>query len=133
MNKKEKKEETAILEKTIIKIGALLALEFEKKGAKIIADNKAHTRDVDPMIPGTKVVTIFGFCDIRQFTDTTEVLQEDIMIFVNKIAEIVHSIVDKFSGAPNKNIGKAFLLVWKYPVEDEHYDSQRQVLVPKKI
>lgn len=66
--------ETVILEQTIIKIGALLALGFGEAGVKIIADNMANTGDVDPMIPGNKVVAIFGFCDIRQFTDTTEIL-----------------------------------------------------------
>ena len=40
------------------------------------------------------------------------------MLFVNEIAEIVHSIVDHFSGAANKNIGDAFLLVWKFREED---------------
>ena len=30
--------------------------------------------DVNPMIPGNKVIAIFGFCDIRNFTDATEVL-----------------------------------------------------------
>jgi len=30
------------------------------------------------------------------------------MVFVNEIAEIIHSRVDYFSGAPNKNIGDAF-------------------------
>ena len=25
--------------------------------------------EINPMIPGRKVVAIFGFCDIRQFTD----------------------------------------------------------------
>ena len=39
------------------------------------------------------------------------------MIFVNEIAEIVHGTVDRFSGAANKNIGDAFLLVWKFPKE----------------
>lgn len=39
------------------------------------------------------------------------------MAFVNEIGEIVHGIVDQFSGAPNKNIGDAFLLVWKF---DDH-------------
>lgn len=63
------------------------------------------------MIPGKKMMAIFGFCDIRNFTDATEILQEDVMVFVNEIAEIVHSIVDHFSGAANKNIGDAFLLV----------------------
>ena len=134
-SKKEKKEgpyETVILEQTIIKIGALLALGFGEAGAKIIADNMANTGDVDPMIPGNKVVAIFGFCDIREFTDTTEILQEEVMLFVNEIAEIVHGIVDSYSGAANKNIGDAFLLVWKYPEEDVLYDSTIDNLVPKK-
>ena len=34
------------------------------------------------------------------------------MVFVNQIGEVVHSIVDRFLGAANKNIGDAFLLVW---------------------
>jgi len=36
------------------------------------------------------------------------------MVFVNEVAEIVHSTVDSFSGSANKNIGDAFLLVWKF-------------------
>lgn len=62
-------------------------------------------------------MAIFGFCDIRNFTDATETLQTEVMVFVNKIAEIVHSQVDKYLGAANKNIGDAFLLVWKFPDE----------------
>ena len=57
---------------------------------------------------------IFGFCDIRNFTDATEVLQTEVMMFVNQVAEVVHSVVDKFQGSANKNIGDAFLLVWKF-------------------
>ena len=44
------------------------------------------------MLPGIKVVSIFGFCDIRNFTDTTEELQEGVMLFVNEISEIVHGV-----------------------------------------
>jgi len=43
----------------------LLALGFGEAGVKIIADNMASNGDVDPMIPGNKIVGIFGFCDIR--------------------------------------------------------------------
>lgn len=35
------------------------------------------------------------------------------MIFVNEIALVVHSTVDSHLGSANKNIGDAFLLVWK--------------------
>jgi len=50
--------------------------------------------EVNPMLPGKKTMAIFGFCDIRNFTDATEILQEDVMVFVNEIADITHSIVD---------------------------------------
>jgi len=55
------------------------------------------------------------------------------MLFVNEIGEIVHGIVDKYSGAANKNIGDAFLLVWKFTndclVTDKFKDVVR--LLPK--
>ena len=116
-NKKKKKvntSETVILEQTIIKIGALLALGFGEAGARIIGDNMSGNGDVDPIVPGKKVVGIFGYCDIRRFIDTSEALQEDVMIFINEIAEIVHREVDYYSGAPNKNVGDSFLMVWKF-------------------
>ena len=112
--KRETTYETNILEKTILKLGALLALGFGEAGSNIIAQNMSKSGEVDPMIPGKKVMAIFGFCDIRNFTDATEVLQEGVMVFVNEIAEIVHGTINEFSGAANKNIGDAFLLVWKF-------------------
>ncbi len=33
---------------------------------------------------------IYGFCDIRNFTDATEILKEEVLLFVNAIAEVVH-------------------------------------------
>ncbi len=91
--------ETRILENSINKICSLLAVGFGDAGAEVIANNIRSGGDLNPMIPGNKVVAIFGFCDIRNFTDTTEVLQEDIMEFVNTIADIVHTEVSsgKFS------------------------------------
>ena len=85
--------ETRILENSINKICSLLAVGFGDAGAEVIANNIRSGGDLNPMIPGNKVVAVFGFCDIRNFTDTTEVLQEDIMEFVNTIADIVHTEV----------------------------------------
>ena len=67
------------------------------------------------MLPGQRQCAIFGFCDIRNFTDATEILQEEVMVFVNTVAQVVHKAVDIFQGSTNKNIGDAFLLVWKIP------------------
>ena len=92
--KKTETMETVILEQTIVKIGALLALGFGEAGSKIIAQNMASGGEVNPMLPGQKIIAIFGFCDIRNFTDATEVLQEGVMVFVNEIGAIVHGLVD---------------------------------------
>ena len=35
------------------------------------------------------------------------------MQFVNSVAGIVHFATNKYHGAVNKNIGDAFLLVWR--------------------
>lgn len=124
-SKKKSKEaplETVMLEQTLIKIGGLLALGFGEAGSSIIAKNMSGGEDINPMLAGQKVICIFGFCDIRNFTDATEELQEGVMLFVNEIGEIVHGIVDRYSGAANKNIGDAFLLVWKFDEDSMELD-----------
>lgn len=72
--KKDEPMETTMLESTLSKIGALLALGFGEAGSEIIAKNMEKGGDVNPMLPGIKQMYIFGFCDIRNFTDATEVL-----------------------------------------------------------
>lgn len=52
-----------------------MAVGFGDAGAEIIADNMRSGGDLNPMVPGQKVTAIFGFCDVRQFTDATEILQ----------------------------------------------------------
>jgi class 3 adenylate cyclase len=106
--------ETLVIEEAINKISELLMLGFGNAGCRIIS-NLLFEMDhgLDELFHGEKTYAIFGFCYIMDFTTTTEVLQEDVMLFVNTIAEIVHCSVDEFSGAANKNIGDAFLIVWK--------------------
>jgi len=107
--------ETVILEKTIIKLGSLLALGFGEAGANIIGHNMDRTESVgvNAMIPGERVQCIIGIARIRNFAIATEVLQEKIMTFVNQIAEIVHGVVDEYQGAPNKNNGESFVIIWQ--------------------
>merc|ERR1719382_179061 len=83
-NVKEQTLETKILENAIVKLGKLLALGFGEAGSEIIVKNMDDdSATVNAMIPGNKVEAVFGFCDIRNFTDTTEVLQDKVMVFVN--------------------------------------------------
>ena len=67
--------QTKTLEKCINKICRLLAVGFGEAGGEIIAANLTNSGDLNPMLPGRKIIAIFGFCDIREFTAATEVLQ----------------------------------------------------------
>lgn len=123
MNKKKSKKkveqlETHVLEDTIMKIGYLLALGFGEAGSEIIAKNMKSGGELNPMAAGQKVMAIFGFCDIHHFAEANEVLDTEIMVFVNTIADTVHAQVDRYGGSANKNIGEAFLMIWKFKKED---------------
>ncbi|KAH7331499.1 hypothetical protein KP509_20G036800 [Ceratopteris richardii] len=109
--------ETRVVEAALIKIARLTKVALGDAGMDILSVNLKGTA-FNPMIPGKKIRACFGFCDIRNFTDATECLQEDVMVFVNKIADLVHNKVVIYHGYPNKNIGDAFLLVWKKTISD---------------
>lgn len=118
-NKKFKKYtddnyEVIQIKNSIIKISALLSICFGEAGADMIKQNLQKGKEFNAMLEGKKKSAIFGFCDIRQFPIVNEALQEKTMIFVNQISEIVHSSIDRFSGATNKNIGDSYLSAWRF-------------------
>ena len=67
----------------IIKISELLVIGLGEAGTELIARNIENHGSLNVMMPGKKIMGIFGFCDIRNFTDATEVLQAQVMVFVN--------------------------------------------------
>lgn len=107
--------ETSFLMSTILRIGSLMKVGFGSAGVEIIRNNLQKGQSKNSIIlnsQGTTVSCIFLFCDIRQFTDATESLQEEVFVFTNRIAAVVHSICHSYGGAANKNVGDAFLLSW---------------------
>jgi hypothetical protein len=46
-------------------------LGFGEAGAEIIAENMSKGGEINPMLPGKKMMAIFGFVEIRQFSETT--------------------------------------------------------------
>jgi class 3 adenylate cyclase len=119
--------ETSFLMSTILRIGSLMKVGFGSAGVEIIRRNleRGQTKNMlDLNSQGSTVSCIFLFCDIRQFTDATECLQEEVFVFTNRIAGVVHSICHSYGGSANKNIGDAFLLSW---ILDESGDSGTMV------
>ena len=127
--------ETTILLTNILKIVRLMRVGFGEAGASVIADNlqRSSGGTLTLVGPGKEIYSIFGFCDIRQFTDTTECLQEEVMVFVNRIASILHGIVVQCSGQANKNIGDAFLLTWKIDSEKHRTEEDRMKLADQAL
>jgi len=117
--------ETEILEITLMKMAGLLQIGFGEAGAEIIGKNLSSA-GLNVMIPGSKVFAIYGFCDIRKFNDSTEYLKEHVMSFVNQIAEIVHERCHRFKGKVNKNIGNSFLLVWRFPEQEQEETTKKK-------
>lgn len=115
----DEKYEIKVIQSAIVKISALLAIGFGEAGGEIIKENLSSGSELNPMLKGKRRIAIFGFCDIHNFPDVNEALQERSIVFVNEIAEIVHSSVDQYGGAANKNIGDAFLMVWKFPTPEK--------------
>lgn len=120
--------ETNLLENTIKKIGGLLRVGFGQAGAPIIANNlRSSSGGFNPMVEGRKINAIFGFISIMQFDASTEVLQQDVLLFVNNISKVVHDVVMAWGGAPNKNLGEAYLLTWLLDPPEETAEA-----TPKK-
>jgi class 3 adenylate cyclase len=111
----------------IQKITTLLRIGFGEAGAEIISKNMSveggSSQGLDPMIPGKRMYAIFGFCDIHEFDMCTEVLEDEIMTFVNSVARIVHDQVTRWGGTCNKNLGNAFLMIWRIGDEEDLIDN----------
>lgn len=108
---------TQMLEQTIFKIGTLLQKGYGELGAKVVAGiiNNSGEEFIDLMEQGSRMQVIFSVCRIKQFTETTESLQDEIIVFVNKIVKIIHEVAKRWDGHPAKNYGDKYLLIWKLP------------------
>lgn len=70
-------------------------------------------------IPGRKVNMIFSICQIRQFSETTDCLQDEIIVFVNKIVKIIHECTKRWEGVPTNNNGDKYILTWRLPTSSD--------------
>jgi class 3 adenylate cyclase len=124
---------SSFLMSTILRIGSLMKVGFGSAGVEIIRNNLERGQSKNMLIlnsQGSTVSCIFLFCDIRQFTDATECLQEEVFVFTNRIAAVVHSICHAYGGSANKNIGDAFLLSWSLEEQLQIPGSQTSDIGP---
>ena len=113
--------ETEQLINAISKIADLLRKCWGVAGAGIISEN-LRTKDgktvvFNPMVKGKRVYALFGFIAINDFSKLLRDLDNDVMILINDVARVVHDEVYRWalgdSGQCNKNLGSAFLMVFR--------------------
>jgi len=118
------------IDQSLFKISKLLMLCYGEAGATVVSrmiNNESAVLDFANE-RGNKVMAIFAYCDIRNFTDATEVFQETVISFVNHVANIVHTQTVRHGGQPNKNIGDAFLLVWRLSKTPEEFHKLKPIV-----
>jgi len=113
--------DSAKLEKTILKLGSLLVVGFGEAGAKIVGSSIKDAQSIG-VRPGRIIDGVFGYITIEDFGIVTEVLQDGIVVLVNRLAEIVHGIIDEYNGFTCRNTGSGFLVLWTLPTGEEEQE-----------
>lgn len=126
--------ETEQLINAIAKIADLLRKCWGVAGAGIISSNLARTGGktvvFNPTVPGKRVYALFGFVAIKEFDKLLRSLDKDVMILINDVARVVHDEVYRWalgdSGQCNKNLGSAFLMVFRIGDFTEVHDKKKR-------
>lgn len=114
--------ETEQLINAVSKITDLLRKCWGVAGADIISTNLATregalTEVFNPTVPGKSVYALFGFAAINGFDHALKNLGGDVMVLINDVAKVLHDEVFRWgfgdSGQCNKNLGAAFLMVFR--------------------
>jgi class 3 adenylate cyclase len=105
------------LEATVLKLGSLLCVGLGQAGSKAITSSiSSHQRSSLGQPDGRTVNGVFGFIYIRHFSTVTQILRDNTLLLINRIAEIVHGIVDEHNGficRNNTGSSGGFLIMWK--------------------
>jgi class 3 adenylate cyclase len=73
---------------------------------------------INPLLPGKKIFGVFCFISIHHFDKLSLDLREDVLLYANTVARMVHCVSETYQGQINKNLGDMFLLVWKFTEDD---------------
>lgn len=127
--------ETEQLINAVSKITDLLRKCWGVAGADIISTNLATregalTEVFNPTVPGKSVYALFGFAAINGFDHALRNLGGDVMVLINDVAKVLHDEVYRWgfgdSGQCNKNLGAAFLMVFRIGLVKEVIEKLEQ-------
>jgi len=126
--------ETIILDKTIMKIGSLMAMGYGEAGSMIIEKNLQENQgEVNPMSPGEKLIGIFAHLNIVKSEQLSKAIGDKYTILLNEVLSIVNEVTSNFNIYNLKSTGDGILLVWKLDDEYSRLDSNGNLYVADSV
>jgi len=126
--------ETIILDKTIMKIGSLMAMGYGEAGSMIIEKNLQENQgEVNPMSPGEKLIGIFAHLNIVKTEQLSKAIGDKYTILLNEVLRIVNEVTSNFNIYNLKSTGDGILLVWKLDDEYSRLDSNGNLYVADSV
>jgi len=130
--------ETKMVAKALVQLSEMLQIAFGEAGSHIISHNITSVDKINALVPGKKVRAIFGFCDVRRFTDCTECFQAEVLVFMNRIADFAHVAVHENHGHATMNLGDAFQFAWllhenRYGMKGESASEQKAIVADSAL
>jgi hypothetical protein len=118
------KVETIILEKTIGKIGSLLALSYGETGSNLIEKNMDDNKGIiNPLASGTNIIGIFCLCKLLYLNEILQIFGENTSVLLNEINKVISEVIIDEGIYTIKNSGDGLLLIWKL---DENYIKKNE-------
>jgi len=111
--------ETVKITNAIVKMSALMTVGLGHVGAEMLLRGVHSIEDFDILKQGHKRLGIFGYCGIRNFSEMTLYLDENVISFVNVLASIIHGKAIKYKGSPGQMFRESFSVVWNFSDSDQ--------------
>lgn len=100
----------------VIETAAFLKIGFGQAGIDFIRGFLADEKNKN----AREISAVISFVEIRQFDFLADKLGENVVDFLNEIAEIISNKIEKSRGFSNKNSEAYFLLIWKNDRSNEN-------------
>eukprot|EP00826_Nyctotherus_ovalis_P041380 TRINITY_DN4155_c0_g1_i4.p1 TRINITY_DN4155_c0_g1~~TRINITY_DN4155_c0_g1_i4.p1 ORF type:complete len:856 (-),score=247.58 TRINITY_DN4155_c0_g1_i4:57-2624(-) len=119
---------TRVLKQIMTRIKKFIQMGYGKLGAQIVKEISLTPQgDIGIESSSANINAIFMLCRIDKFNEVANSLQDEITVFVNKLAKIVHDCAEIWKGDANRNLGETFLITWKLPNVDEADPDKRDL------
>ena len=91
-----------------------------------------NDNSLEIMKAGHRIDAIFMVWSINYYDSILRALKQDSVVYINKVAKIVHQWVHHWDGSINRNDGELYLLTWKLPTIEGGEQEKNQNLQKMK-